>query len=189
MFYGYLLNKLTQKRLSSYQLAEKLSTTQKTAWFMLQRLRCLVENNFNNETFDGTTEIDETYYGGKEENKHKHKKFTKQKDIIIGIVNRDTKKVKSQKVASTKYYYNHKTINHSAKEYVRENIHTNTIEGFFSLLKRTINGTYHFVSSKHLNKYLSEINYRYNNKTSACSKFIDITQNLVGRLKYRELIG
>lgn len=207
------------KGISSLQLAEKLSVTQKTAWFMLQRLRFLTENNFNNDTFNGTVEVDETYVGGKEENKHKHKKFTKQKDIVIGIVNRETKTVKSQKVASSKYYdlaeqimnnvemgsnvitdelssyrmlklyYKHDKINHSVKEYVRDNIHTNTIEGFFSILKRTILGTYHFVSSKHINKYLSEINYRYNNKISSCNKFLDFTNNLTGRLKYKELIA
>lgn len=69
-----------------------------------------------------------------------------------------------------KEHYKHKIIKHSAGEYVRVErftafkIHTNTIEGFWSLLKRGIEGIYHWVSNKHINKYLNEFSFRYNNK-------------------------
>ncbi len=88
-----------KKGLSSYQLAKYLSITQKSACFVLQRLREVLGNNGNNP-FDGTTEIDEAYFGGKEENKHKHKKHTTTKQVVLGMVNRKSGEVKAIKVAS-----------------------------------------------------------------------------------------
>ncbi len=63
-----------------------------------------------------------------------------------------------------KEFYDHQTVNHGTKEYVRGNAHTNTAEGYFSLLKRGINGVYHHVSKQHLNLYLNEFNFRYNRR-------------------------
>jgi transposase-like protein len=60
----------------------------------------------------------------------------------------------------------HEVVNHSAEEYVRGEVHTNTIEGYFSILKRGINGTYHHVSQQHLGRYLAEFDFRYNNRLS-----------------------
>ena len=62
--------------------------------------------------------------------------------------------------------YTHEMVNHGAKEYVRGNAHTNTIEGFWSQLKRSINGTYHAVSPKYLQTYVDEFSYRYNHYSS-----------------------
>lgn len=61
-------------------------------------------------------------------------------------------------------FQNHEHVNHSRHEYVRGDIHTNTVEGFFSLLKRGINGTFHHVSKGHLHRYCSEFEFRYNNR-------------------------
>ena len=55
-------------------------------------------------------------------------------------------------------------INHASKVYVNGNIHTNTIEGFFSLLKRGVNGTFHHISEQHLGLYLNEFDFKYNNR-------------------------
>jgi hypothetical protein len=63
-------------------------------------------------------------------------------------------------------YAAHDSINHSAKEYVRGNVHTNTVEGVFSLLKRGINGTFHHVSKGHLHRYCSEFEFRHNTRTA-----------------------
>lgn len=137
-----------KKGISSHQLAKDLGTTQKTAWFMLQRIRHIMASN--NNPFGGTTEIDEAYFGGKEENKHKHKKHTTTKQVVLGMVNRETGEVKAIKVASAEKsillpkialnvkdgsvictdtlhaykdlskHYKHHTIKHEAGEYVRK---------------------------------------------------------------------
>jgi hypothetical protein len=62
--------------------------------------------------------------------------------------------------------YAHATVNHSAKEYVRGDVHTNTVEGFFSILKRGLIGTYHHVSEAHLQRYVTEFDFRYNHRTA-----------------------
>ncbi len=59
----------------------------------------------------------------------------------------------------------HQTVNHSISEYVRGHAHTNTIEGYFSVLKRGLTGTFHHVSQQHLKRYLAEFDFRYNNRT------------------------
>jgi hypothetical protein len=56
------------------------------------------------------------------------------------------------------------TVNHSAGEYVRGDVHTNTVEGYFSILKRGIIGVYHHVSEQHLKRYLAEFDFRYNER-------------------------
>lgn len=61
-------------------------------------------------------------------------------------------------------FSSHETINHGKKEYVRGNVHTNTVEGYFSLLKRGIIGVYHHVDEQHLDRYLSEFDFRYSNR-------------------------
>ena len=86
--------------------------------------------------------------------------------------------------------YKHNFINHGEKEYVRKNVHTNTLEGFFSLFKRGIIGIYHFVSPKHLDRYLDEFTFRYNTREiSNESRFDTILENCNGRLPYRILIA
>ena len=65
-----------------------------------------------------------------------------------------------------KEFASHETVNHSIGEYVRGDAHTNTIEGYFSILKRGINGVYHHVSAQHLKRYLAEFDFRYNTRMS-----------------------
>ena len=61
-------------------------------------------------------------------------------------------------------YASHQTIAHSRKEYVRGPVHTNTIEGFFSLFKRGVNGTFHHIGQQYLDQYLAEFDFRYNHR-------------------------
>ena len=217
-----------KKGISSVQLAKDISITQKSAWFILQRLRHASKNLFTSE-FDGVTEIDEAYIGGSESNRHakdKKENGEKPKTVVIGLVNRDTKQVKAMKVPTAekdfllpkinlnvkngstivtdsyhaykdlKNNFTHKSVKHSAGEYVRIEaktafkIHTNSIEGFWSLLKRGINGTYHWVSKKHINKYLAEYSMRYNSREmSDVARFELFCNNTQGKLLYKDLIA
>ncbi len=88
-------------------------------------------------------------------------------------------------------FLHHDLVNHKRKEYVRGNVHTNTLEGWFSLLKRGINGTFHHVSPQHLDRYIGEFTYRYNNrKLSDGERARKAIKQVVGkRLVYKEAIG
>ncbi len=90
--------------------------------------------------------------------------------------------------------YNHKTVNHREKEYVRKeakvSVHTNSIEGYWNILKKQIDGIHHFVSPKHLQRYCNESAFRYNNrKTFQDEKFAYALSNCNGTLPYKTLIG
>lgn len=83
----------------------------------------------------------------------------------------------------------HEAVNHSIMEFKRGEAYTNTVEGFFSLFKRTIHGTYHAISPKHLSRYCAETSYRFNSrKIKDADRFRIAISNVEGRLKYKELI-
>ena len=87
-------------------------------------------------------------------------------------------------------FYRHEAVNHGIGEYVRGLAHTNTAEGFFSQLKRGIYGIYHWVSEKHLERYLDEFSFRYDiRKQDNGVGFYQLVENCAGRLTYKELIA
>lgn len=92
-----------------------------------------------------------------------------------------------------KHLYEHKTVKHQFKEYVRQDeilVHTNNIEGYWNILKKQINGIHHFVSAKHLQRYCDESAFRFNNREAAQDeRFADALTNCEGRLQYKELIA
>jgi len=214
-----------KKGISSIQLSKDIDVTQKTAWFMLQRIRNCFGIGNNNE-LDNEVEIDETYVGGKNKNRHNSNKVeasqgrsTKDKTPVLGMVERNGKLsamkvdnvssteltpevIKLVKESATLYtdewlgykgvskIYDHSVVKHNQGEYVNGRIHTNTIEGFWSLLKRGILGIYHSTSRKHLQMYVDEFVFRYNTRTSSESnRFNLLLANSNQRLKYSQLIN
>lgn len=92
--------------------------------------------------------------------------------------------------SNLKYKFKHQFIQHSKGQYVNKNIHTNTIEGFWSIFKRMFIGIYHYMSAKHINKYLNTLAFRYNNiGLNSNQRFELLLSNCYGRLTYKRLIG
>ncbi len=180
-----------KKGVASTQLARDIQVTQKTAWFILHRLRQATPTKSFNGPLKGFVEADETFIGGKERNKHAADRAGnisgfKGKSVVLGMLERggelrafhipsvkarDITPLVTRHVAlgsnlmTDEYpvYSNLPThypslFGHALEgEYVRkEFIHTNGIEGAWSLLKRQIYGIHHWVSDKHLNRYVSE---------------------------------
>lgn len=211
-----------KKGISSLQLHRDLGVTQKTAWFMLHRIREMIREK-NPQMLEGETQADETYVGGKNKNRHNDKKIpnsqgrsVKDKTPVFGMINKG--KVTTQVVSDTKEKtlkpiidkmikkgeilvtdewngYNsvsstheHHVIKHKEQQYMKDGFHTNSIEGFWSLLKRGIYGIYHQVSPSHLTRYCDEFSYRYNTREiKDCERFVHSLGSIEGRLTYNQL--
>jgi transposase-like protein len=217
--------------ISSYELHRALGVTQKTAWFMLHRIRVAFDGDTHQIGGNGgPVEIDETFVGGKVKNMHKAKRPKdaaqggKGKAVVLGMLERGGKvrakvikerskvnvgPVLSENVAKGSHVitdefavypfvvdaYTHEVINH-AMEYVRDRVHTNGIENFWSLLKRGINGTYVAVEPFHLGSYVVEQAFRYNNRATKDNPLTDLDRFTLAvsqisgkRLTYAELTG
>jgi transposase-like protein len=216
--------------ISSYEIGRALGMTQKSAWFVLHRIRYAMTQG-TIEKLSGTVEADETYVGGKAENMHKWERLcmgvqgrgTVGKAIVFGVLQRNTKEEKSKvktrvvkntrkatlqpeirrsvEAGSTLYTdalqsYNgmdefvHQSIDH-ATEYVRGNIHTNGIENYWSLFKRSLRGTYVTCGVDHLVSYLDEQTFRFNNRVLTDGERFNIVLGSVAgkRLTYKQLIA
>lgn len=179
------------KGISSMKLHRDLHITQRSAWFMVHRLRESWRTLAGPDNMTGPVEIDETYVGGTESNKHADKKGKRPKVAVAGIRDRKTGMVAAAPVpevtqarmehfieryvesmhTTTKYtdgntvYHDlkrHRTVNHSAGEYVRGRVHTNGIESFWALLQRGYVGIFHWFSEKHMHRYVNEFAGRLN---------------------------
>ena len=232
--------------ISSYgDCIDAIGVTQKSAWFMLHRIREAMQTG----TFvkmgggSGPTEVDETFIGGDPRKMHKSRRLAIQrkrsevadwkashrhsdKIPVMGMLDRESRQVRAQVVpnvkretlqnailreiesGSTVYTdgwvgytdlatkeYIHETVNH-IEEYVRGEVHTQGIENFWSLLKRTLRGTYVAVEPYHLNAYVTEQVFRFNNRATKENPLNDadrfslaVSQITGKRLTYKELTG
>jgi transposase-like protein/DNA-directed RNA polymerase subunit RPC12/RpoP len=182
----------SKKGMSAHEIHRLFGITYKAAWFMTHRIRLAMEQEQPLEKMSGTVEADETYIGGVRPGPRG--RGAKNKSIVFSLVERNgnvrsqkvqnvtgqnlrsivDKNVKRDSTIMTDDFRSYKSldndfkkheiINHSSKIYVNGNIHTNTIEGFFSNLKRGVNGTFHHISEQHLNLYLNEFDFRYNSR-------------------------
>ena len=212
------------KGVSSMQLARDLGVTQKTAWFLLHRLR----EAWDQEAvlFWGEVEVDETYIGGRFKNMHVDKRNEaretpgRKKSIVAGVRERYTGKVKAEVIPHTGHEvlhrfvdehvsrdafvstddhagYNHLPhkkhgrVNHSRGQYANDGACTNGIESFWSIIKRAHKGTYHRLTSKHLQRYVDEFCWRHNHRDRSLFDRMRYTvECMTGkRLMYRELIA
>jgi hypothetical protein len=215
---------------SSYEIHRGIGVTQKTAWFMLHRIRLAMETGSFLKG-PGDAEADETFIGGLAKNMHKaHRKATitgtggAGKAVVMGVLRRgneyETSKVKAKHVLDTSRAtlhaevkaavepgsrlftdahagygglgssYIHETVDH-AVEYVRGAVHTSGLENFWSLFKRAIKGTYVSIEPFHLDAYVVEETFRFNErKDNDGGRFRKVVGSVEGkRIMYKELIG
>ena len=223
-FIAIFLITSNKKGISSVQLARNISITQKSAWFMNQRIReCF--KIVTQEKLDGEVELDETFVGGKNKNRHKNKKVKKcqgrsfkDKIPVMGMLERGGKIV-CKVVKNTSYksltapilrtvkrsatlfsdewcgyktvskVYEHYVVDHGKGQYVDGDAYTNNIEGFWGIMKRGLIAIYNHTSRKHLQRYVNEFCYRYNNRTmSEVERFNLLLCNSNHRITYNNLI-
>lgn len=186
-FYAIYQFSTSKNGVAAKKLERDLGVTYKTAWRMCKQIRLLMQQEAIALT--GVVETDETYIGGR--HKGKSLTF-QDKEAVFGMVERDglvkaehvattgarvlLPRLRNSIAVGTTVYsdqaqvyrtlkrlgYIHESVNHSIGEYGRGLAHTNTIEGFWSQLKRSIDGTYHVVSPKYLQNYVNEFAFRYN---------------------------
>jgi transposase-like protein len=221
--------------ISSYEIGRDIGVTQKSAWFMLQRIRLAMKHKSVLKLGSGgaPVEMDETFIGGKLKNMHKSKKpkgtgFSgiavagTAKTIVVGMLERKGR-VRAEVVAERTQPTLHALINkhvqygttlmtdewggykgtalthgiiNHAVEYVNGQVHTQGIENFWALLKRSLGGTYISVEPFHLDRYVDEQAFRYNNRATKdnpltdADRFALVLSQISGkRLTYAELTG
>ena len=221
---------------SSYEIHRALGLSQKSAWFVLHRLRLVLKRKDLGWKLGGNdagpVEVDETFIGGLKKNMHADKKVRYEarggvtgKTIVMGLLDRELRQVRAKVVPNikretlqnevlrevkhgSKVYtdehigyddlrsrFIHDVVNHSER-YVNGQVHTNGIENFWSLLKRTLRGTYVAVEPFHLERYLDEQIFRFNNRATKdnpltdSDRFVAALAQVAGkRLTFKELTG
>jgi hypothetical protein len=220
--------------ISSWEIHRALGVTQKTAWFLMHRIRlAMKDDNTEKLRSTGPVEVDETFISPDTQKMHRNRRlklktaeYAGGKAIVMGILDREARKVRAKVVPSVRREvlqaeiikgveegsevytdgwpgydqlllsgYLHQVINHT-KEYVRGQVHTQGIDNFWSLLKRGLTGTYVAVEPFHLDRYVDEQAFRYNNRATPdnplndADRFALVVSQIVGRrITYKELTG
>ena len=210
----------SKKGISSLQLKRTLGVAYKTAWHLSHRIREAMGNDpFEGPTLLGVVEVDETLIGGKTKGKGRAYKGNKTwvagaiqrggrirleripdtkratlHDFISRTMKDEAEAIYTDELASylgiADENTRHETVNHSIEEWVVGDVHTNSIEGVWSLFKRSIIGAFHKVSEKHLDRYLEELEWRYSNRDND-RIFADTLSRIVNTkpLEYEALIA
>jgi transposase-like protein len=217
-FIAIYLTVESKKGMSANQMKRVLGVSYKTAWYLCHRIRAAM-TELDPTPLRGTVEVDETYIGGKRHGKRGRGAAGKALvvgviqrggKIRLQVIDTASKKIlhkfiKENTAPDTEVIITdelpayrgladddtrHEVIKHVAKEYVRGDIHTNGIENVWSLLKRSVTGTYHKLSIKHLDAYLDELEWRFNNRENPYL-FRDTLIKLLAakNLEYQELIA
>ena len=212
--------------ISSYEISRAVGVTQKSAWFMLQRLRLAMKSEPESPMGGegGVVEADECFIGGKPKNKHLGKRSGEDKKVaVMGMKDRNTREIRAKVIPNVKretlhaqimqnigkgstvytdgwmgyqhlkytQSFVHDTVNH-VDQYVKGQVHTQGIENFWSLLKRTLNGTYVAVEPFHLDRYVDEQVFRFNTSRTMNDgqRFAKVLSQVAGkRLTYAEVTG
>jgi transposase len=189
-FHAIFLMSSTRCGISAMQLMRETGVTYKTAWRMFKQIRSILGENVND--LEGAVEADETFVGGVK--RGVEYRAGKGKVMVAGMVQRkgrvhayianpDDPKALTDEIVKrvmpdatiytdeARHYqrlprlgFKHGRVNHSRRQYVKGRAHTNTIEGFWGNTKRGIDGVYHHVSPKYLQRYLDEYSFRYNHR-------------------------
>ena len=210
----------SKKGISANQLKRTLGVAYKTAWYLSHRIREAMGNDpFDGPTLFGIVEVDETLIGGKARGKGHGYKGNKtwvagavqreggirlkripdvRRETLHGFIAEtvmdETEAIYTDELRSyigiADADTRHETVRHSMDEWVVGDVHTNTVEGVWSLFKRSIIGSFHKVSAKHLDRYLEELEWRYNNRGND-HIFVDTLRRIVNtaHLPYEELVA
>ena len=210
----------SKKGMSANQLKRTLGVTYRTAWHLCHRIREAMGNDpLTGPTLVGVVEVDETLVGGKVKGKGRRYtgnktivagaiqregqvrlecipdvKKTTLHDFIARTVKDEAEAIYTDELKSylgiADHDTRHETVNHSIEEWVVGDVHTNGIEGVWSLFKRSIVGTFHKMSRKHMDRYLEELEWRFNNRDNPHIFHDTLTRIMnTGNLTYRELVA
>lgn len=201
-FFAIYLFSQSRNGVSAKELQRQLGVTYKTAWRIGYQIRQLMKQG--KSPLSNIVEVDETYVGGYQKGGHGGKGKTpvfgmlerggavktkilsaRESHLILRQIQKNIARgshIVSDKFGAykktTKLGYSHASVNHWRKEFVRGNTHTNTIEGFWSQLKRSLNGTYHSVSPKYLQSYCDEFSFRYSRRASSSPIFASLMERI-----------
>ena len=210
----------SKKGVSANQIKRELGISYKTAWFLCHRIRnAMAQARADAPKLTDIIEVDETYVGGKVEGKGRGYKGNKALVVgIVQRKGQVILRVRADRSRETLHEFilsatdpkaraiftdewpaydgiadgdtRHETVNHSQEEYVRGEVHINTAESVWSLLKRSIIGAFHHVSVKHLDAYLDELEWRFSNRENPF-QFRDTMSELIKaeNVEYKELIA